>query len=265
MSLAAVMMMLALSPPDATPLTFVHGDEQVVSWVDRGSLRRTGDRVRVRTLRVRHPDKAFWVVQEIDCAAGTWALVATKNVTATDDAPPPLDGEAQHQPITRDDRSQHARRDAACDGTFARTAIRPVRGAAAAIARLAQTKATAVRERPLELIVVSAGSSPLLMDRATLQGGGPQWEVRSLRMTAGRGAWSGWMIDCTRSDLALDLQWTAPMEGRGYGTITRDQDYGGTAAVDAEQAELVRTACDPRVWDRPIHASIEAALRADVR
>lgn len=262
MSIAGLIMMLALTPADATPLTFVHGDEQIVSWIDRGSIRRTGDRVRARVLRIRHPDQAFWVVQEIDCAAGTWALVGIKNVTTTDDVPPSLDGEARHQPITRDDRSEHALRNATCDGDFRQTAIRPARGAAAAIARLAETKATAVRERPLELIVVRAGASPVLMDRATLEGGGPQWEVRSLKSTSGRGVWSGWLLDCDRTDLAVDLQWTAPMAGAGYGAVRQDRNYGGVAAADEDQAALVRAACDPEVWDRPVHASVDAAIRA---
>lgn len=262
MIMTALALALFATPPDRTALTFVHGDEQIVSWLDRDAVRRTGDRVRLRTLRIRHADQAFWVVQDIDCRANTWALVATKAVTATDDSPPSLEGDSQHQAITHDDRAQNALRRAVCDGVFVQASIAPARGGAAAIARLAETKAAAVRARPLELVVVRAGASPIFLDRATLEGGGPQWEVRSLKMTAGRGLWSGWTVDCDRSDLALDLQWTAPLRGSGYGVITQDRFYGGQAVSDLDEIMLVRTACDPGVWDRPIHGTIQAATAA---
>lgn len=252
---------LSLTPPDSTPLTFVHGDEQIVTWLDRGAMRRTGDRVRMRVLRIRHSDQAFWVVKEIDCAARTWALVGD-TVTATDDPPPPLDGEAMHMQIARDDHAENATLDAVCNGVFVQAGVAPARGAVAAIARLEETRAAAVRTRPLQLIIVAGGASPLFMDRATLESGGPQVEVRSLKMTGRGGVWSGWMLDCERRDLAVDLQWTAGLMDGGYGVVTRDWNSGGAATTDPQLLALVATACDPGVWDMRAHASIEAAMRA---
>lgn len=262
MTMFALALALLVTPPDTTPLTFVHGDEQIVTWLDRAAVRRTGDRVRMRMLRVRHADQAFWIVQEIDCAAGTWALIDNNGMSWGDGAPPPLEGEARHMPIRRDDHSETALKAAVCDGRFVQAGIRPVRGAAAAIAALEETKRAAVRARPLQLIVIRGGRTPLFMDRATLESGGPQVEVRSLEMTGGRGVWSGWMLDCERTDLAVNLQWTAPAVGASYGALTRDENYGGEEAADAAQAELVRTACAADVWDQPVHASIDAAMRA---
>lgn len=250
------------STPDTTRLTFVHGDERIVSWLDQGAVHRTDEGARVRLLRIRHPEQAFWVVLDIDCQTNRWALVGNKTVTASDDTPPSLEGAARYQAITRDDRSGRAVRDAMCDGRFVQASIAPVRGAAVAIARLAQTRAAAVRARPLELIVVHAGGSPVFLDRATLEDGGPQWQVRSLSMTAGRGQWSGWVVDCSRADLALDLQWTAPMNGTGYGTVTQDRFFGGQPASDPADLALVRTACDPGVWGQPVHRTIRAAVAA---
>lgn len=261
MTMFALALALLLTPPDTTPLTFVHGDEQIVTWLDQGAMRRTGDRVRMRVLRIRHPDQAFWVVKEIDCAARTWALVGD-TVTATDDAPPPLEGEARHMPIARDDHAENATREAVCDGVFVQAGVAPAGGAAAAIARLEETKAAAVRARPLQLIVVGPGASPLFMDRATLESGGPQVEVRTLKMTGRAGVWSGWVLDCERRDLAVDLQWTAGLVNDGYGVVTRDWTYGGEATTDPQLLALVQTACDPGVWDMPAHATIEAAMAA---
>lgn len=260
MLIAALALFLTL--PDPMPLTFVHGDEQVVDWLDRASVQRNGDRVRLRMLRIRHSDQAFWVVKEIDCVAQTWALVETKTAGEGDDTPPPVEGDAHHYRIRRDDRAGHALRDAVCDGEFTDAPVAPAPDVATAIARLDETKAAAVRARPLELITVREGGAHVFMDRATLEGGGPQWEVRSLTMTGERGVWSGWMIDCTRSDLALDLQWNAPLVDGAYGTVVRDEDYGGKPAADADQAALVDVACDPRVWDFPVRDSIAVAVRA---
>lgn len=261
MSLAALAMMLALSAPEPATLTFVHGDEQVASWLDRASTRRTGDKVRARILRVRHADQAFWLAWEVDCASNTSALITAVNVDGTAQ-PPSLEGVGRHAPIRRWDRFAWAVRDAVCDGRFVAASVQRARGVAAAIAALDESRRAGVRARPLELIVARGGSAPVLLDRATLDGGGPQWEVRSLKVTGARGVWSGWMIDCDRSDLAVDLQWTAPMVGGAHGTIRRDEHYGGEAAADADQAALVRLTCDPTIWDQPVHGSIDAALRA---
>ncbi len=261
--IAILAVALALtSAQDATPLRLVHGDEQVVTWLDEAGVRRAGDRVRARMLRVRHADQAFWVVQEIDCAARTWALVATKTVTASDGMPPPLDGEARHMPIRHDDHSENALRDAVCEGVFIEAGVPPVQGAQAAIAALEPTKRAAVRARPLQLIVVREGDSPVFMDRATLESGGPQVEVRSLEMTAAGGVWTGWMLDCERRDLAMDRQWTAPLVDGSYGTVRRDVAYGGKAPADAMETALNRMACSPEVWSWPAHSSIEAAMEA---
>lgn len=262
MSIIALILTMVLPTQAPTPLTFVHGDEQIVRWLDGGSARRTGDRVRFRVLNIRHADQAFWVAQEIDCAAGTWALIGQTGDAFGLSEPPPLEGEARHMRIRRDDRSGHALRDAVCDGVFVSASIAPVEDAAAAVAALEATRRAAVRARPLELIVLSGGGSPMLMDRATLEGGGPQWEVRSLTMTNGRGVWSGWMIDCDRSDLALDLQWTALRVGRDYGTVTRDRTFQGRAVEGPGEAALAQIACDPAVWDRPTYRTLDAALRA---
>lgn len=262
MLITTLALTLLSTPPEALPLTFVHGDEQIVTWLDRAEMRRTGDRVRVRILRVRHQNQAFWVVQEIDCVAHTWALVGNKTAGEGDDTPPPLEGDARHYPLRRDDRSGHALRDAVCDSEFTDAPIASAPDVATAIARLEETKTAAVRARRLELITVRGGAAPVFLDRATLEGGGPQWEVRSLAMAGDRGVWFGWMIDCTRSDLALDLQWTAPLVDGGYGAIVRDEDYGGKPAADAAQAALVDIACDPRVWDMPVRDTVEVAVRA---
>lgn len=264
MSIAALALALSLvTPPDTTPLTFVHGDEGLVTWIDRAALRRDGRRVRLLALRIRHPDQAFWTMQEIDCDAETWAPLGSKTVTARDDAPPPMGEQiVRPNPIRPDDSAQVALRNAACDGIFVEADIAAAAGATAAIARLNETRAAAIRARPLQLIVIRGGASPVFMDRATLESGGPQVEVRSLEMTQGRGVWSGWMLDCERRDLAMDLQWSAPMVGDGYGTVTRDRNFDGREPADAMETTLNRTACDPGVWSRPVHASIDAATRA---
>ncbi len=263
MMIAAVALALFLTPSENVVLTFVHGDEQIVSWLDRSSMRREGDRVRLRTLRIRNPGQAFWVVQDIDCRARTWALIGSpKSVTADDDAPPLLEGDARHQRIQHDDHSQQALANAVCDGVFVQAGVVPVQGAVMAIDRLAQTKEAAVRARPLQLIVVSAGAAPVFMDRATLESGGPQVEVRSLRIEGEQGVWSGWRLDCQRAALALDLLWTAPLVDGAYGSVTRDGAYGGRAAADADENSLVRSACDPGVWARPAHDTFAGAMLA---
>lgn len=262
MSIAALALALILPVPNPTTLRLVHGDEGLVRWLDRDAARRIGDRVRFRVLNIRHANQAFWATQEIDCAAGSWALIGETRDALGADERPPLDGPAHHMPIRRDDRSEQALRNAVCDGVFIETGMAPVGSVAAAVAALEATKRAAVRARPLELIVLRGGASPMFMDRATLEGGGPQWEVRSLTMTRGRGLWSGWMVTCDRSDLALDLQWSAPMQGGSYGSVTRDRTYGGRAAGEAGEAALVRVACDPAVWERPVHATLDAALEA---
>lgn len=263
MTFVALTMALSMATPDATPLTFVHGDEQIVTWLDRGAVQRTGDRVRLRVLRIRHPDQAFWVVQEIDCALDTWALVDNRSVDGGDETRPALEGEALPNPIHRDDHSENALRDAVCDGVFVDVSIAPAPDVATAVARLAETKAAAVLARPLQLMVLSQGASPLFMDRATLESGGPQVEVRSLKMTGrGQGLWSGWLLDCERSDLAMNLEWTAPLVDGTLGPMTRDRDYDAREVANAEELALVMSACDPLVWARPVHASIAAAMRA---
>jgi len=264
MSIAALAFALSLAtPPDTTPLTFVHGDEGLVTWFDRAALRRDGRRVRLRALRIRHADQAFWTVQEIDCAAGTWAPLGQKTVTARDDTPPAVGEQvARPNPIRPDDSAQVALRNAACDGIFVEAYVGAAAGASAAITRLDETRAAAIRARPLQLIVIRGGSSPVFMDRATLESGGPQVEVRSLAITQGRGVWSGWMLDCERRDLAMDLLWSAPMVESGYGIVTRDYNYDSREPADATETTLNRTACDPGVWSRPAHASIEAAMQA---
>ena len=262
MMFIALVLALSLAPSDATPLTFLHGDEEVVTWLDQASVRRTGDRVRSRLLRVRHANQTFWLVQDVDCAARTWALVATRGADGEDKSPPSMDGQAEFRPIRRDDRMSQALLEAVCDGVFVDASVPPVRGAAAATTALVRSRMAAVRARPLELIVVRPGRSPVIMDRATLEGGGPQWAVRSLKMTDGRGVWSGWDVDCTRPDLAMDLRWTAPLVDGAYGPVTPDGSFDRRPAADADGLALVQAVCDPRIWDYPVLTSIDAALRA---
>lgn len=264
MIVAALTMALSLTAPDPMTLTFVHGDEQVVSWLDRASMRRTGDRVRSRTLRIRHPEQSFWLAQEIDCAADTIALITAANVEGEPGAPPSLEGEAWHRPIRRHDRFSRALRNAVCDATYVDAGIRPVQGVAAAIGILDQTHHAAVRVRPLELLVVRGGREPVLLDRATLDGGGPQWEVRSLRLSGTRGVWSFWEFDCEGSGhMAADLRWTMPMtRGGGYGERTYDRTPVGPVAAGSERAAIKDVACAADIWDRPVHASLDTALRA---
>ncbi|MGV3579841.1 hypothetical protein [Brevundimonas sp.] len=45
MIITALALVLAL-PQEPITLTFVHGDEQIVTWLDRASMRRTGDKER---------------------------------------------------------------------------------------------------------------------------------------------------------------------------------------------------------------------------
>lgn len=262
MMFVALVMALSLAPSDTTPLTFLHGDEQVVTWLDRASVRRTGDHVRSRLLRVRHASQAFWLVEDVDCAARTSALVSTKEADGEDKSPPSMDGQGEFLSISRYDRMSHALLDVVCDGILVDASIPPVRGAAAATAALASSRTAAVRARPLELIVVRPGRSPVIIDRATLEGGGPQWEVRSLKMTDGRGVWSGWEIDCTRTDLAMDLRWTAPLVDGAYGPVTQDESFDRLPAADADELALVEGVCDPRIWDYPVLTSIDIAMRA---
>lgn len=263
MMITALIGALSLAAPDATPLTFLHGDEQVVTWLDRGSVRRTGDRVRSRVLRVRHLNQAFWLGQETDCAVRTTALITARNVEGADDAPPSLEGEGRHFPTRRHDRFTQALEAAVCDGAGASAPVRSVNGVAAATAALAEARAAAVRARPLELIMARAGRSPVLIDRATLGGGGPQWEVRSLKMTGGRGVWSWWEVDCDRGAWTADLRWSAPMRADGaYGPVTRDERPGAAAAVGSEEAAILNAACDADIWDRPAHGAVASAVGA---
>lgn len=259
----AMTLALALSPQEPITLTFVHGDEQIVTWLDRASMRRTGDRVRSRVLRIRHVDQAFWIAQEIDCAANTRAQLDVVNAEGPGSAPS-LEGEAWHRPIPHYDRFTRAVRNAVCDGTFVNAGVRPVRGEAAAIAMLERSQEAAVRVRPLELIVVRGGVSPILIDRATLEGGGPQWEIRSLKMTGGRGVWSFWEFDCSgATHMAADLRWTVPMTANGgYGPWTRDHAPVGPVAAGSDAAIIKDVACAEDIWERPVHSSRDASLRA---
>lgn len=260
----ALAMTLSLTAPDTMLLTFVHGDEQVVSWLDRASIRRTGDKVRSRTLRIRHADQSFWLAEEIDCAADTTALIIAANVQGDAATPPSLEGEAWHRPIRRYDRFSQAVRDAVCDETYVNAAVRPVQGVAAAVAVLDATHQAAVRARPLELVVVRGGAAPVLLDRATLDGGGPQWEIRSLKMAGERGLWTWWEFDCSgAAHMAADLRWSAPMtRGGGYGTRTYDREPVGPVVAGSERAAIKDVACAGDIWDREVHSSLDAALRA---
>lgn len=262
MLIAALAALLTMTPQDATLLAFLHGDEEVVTWLDQASVRRTGDRVRSRVLRVRHANQAFWLVEDVDCIARTSALVATKGADGEDKSPPSMEGQGEFYPIRQDNRMARALLDGVCDGVFVDASIPAVRGAAAATAALDSARAAAVKARPLELIVVLPGQSPVIMDRATLTGGGPQWEVRSLKMTDGRGVWSGWEVDCTRNDLAMDLRWTAPLVNGGYGPVIDDESFDRLPAADAGELALVEGVCDPRIWQYPVLTSIDAAIRA---
>ena len=132
MMFVALVMALSLAPSDTTPLTFLHGDEQVVTWLDQASVRRTGDHVRSRLLRVRHANQAFWLVEDVDCAARTSALVSTKGADGEDKSPPLMDGQGEFFPISRYDRMSHALLDAVCDGILVDASIPPDLDAAAA-------------------------------------------------------------------------------------------------------------------------------------
>lgn len=263
MIITAVALALALPPQEPITLTFVHGDEQIVTWLDRASMRRTGDTVRSRVLRIRHVDQAFWIAQEIDCAANTRASLAVVNTDGPGGAPA-LEGEAWHRPIPRYDRFTWAVRNAVCDGTYVDAGVRPVRGEAAAIAMLERSQEAAVRVRPLELVMVRVGASPILIDRATLEGGGPQWEIRSLKMVDGRGLWSFWEFDCSGDrHMAADLRWTVPMTADGgYGPWTRDHAPVGPVAAGSDAAIIKDVACAADIWERPAYSSLDAALQA---
>ncbi|MDP3802275.1 hypothetical protein [Brevundimonas sp.] len=263
MILPALFAMMSLQAPAPEPparLTFLHGDETLATWLE-ASTPRQGDRVRARVLRVRKGVQPFWLVLETDCAAGTSALIAAKNIRPEDSAPPPFEGEAWHRPLRPYDRLGRALQAAVCDGRVPHPGTPPAPGVEAAMAAALPLSAQAIRQRPLELIVARSGPAAVLVDRATLDGGGPQWEVRSLKRTGedGRGVWSWWEVDCSWRRTA-DLQWSAPARADGgYGPRTEDAGPARPVTAGSDEAAVLDVACAPDIWSRPASDSIGTA------
>lgn len=260
MSLLALLLFLnAPGLPPPLRLEFVHGDEYLASWVETSTIRRSGSRARARVLRVRHGVQPFWLVHEADCAAGTSALVAARNISPEDAAPPPLDGEARHWPARPYGRLDRALEAALCDGRFALAGVPPIGSVEAAMAASPTLSASAIRERPLELIDVQTGSGRVMVDRATLDGGGPQWEVRSLTVAVDgkAGLWSWWEFDCGPGRRTADLRWSAPARADGaYGPRVMDAAPAGPAGPDSVEAAMLAAICSPEVWNLSVSGAI---------
>ena len=265
---------LALLAGDPGPeLTLIHGDEHLATWLDVASVRRDGDRVRSRVLRIREPDQVFWVISETDCAAHTRAQIDVVN-QQPGMAPPPLDGEARwftaYKPYYRLERAIHA---AVCDGARPYAWAAPARGVDAAIARLDEARNRAVADRPLELIRAGGdGRFVMFLDRATLDGGGPQWEARSFQVTAEGfevggegfvGGWSYWEFDCDSWNRYADLRAFASV--REDGTVgprtPSDLERGQTVSPGSGEEGLLDIACAEDVWERDVITSLDEAVR----
>jgi hypothetical protein len=125
--------------------------------------------------------------------------------------------------------------------------------AEAAIAASVEARTRADAERPMALIPTGA----LLMDRTTLEGGGPQWWVRAFqpaRDGARAGVWSKWEIDCGWRQ--VDRLETIPVGDDGaLGAVQPDTEDKRDAGPDDDAYALMVAACDPAVWDRPAMAS----------
>jgi len=270
--LATALVFASPTAPPGPELTFVHGDEHLATWLERASVQRQGDVVRYRLLRVRGTDQAFWLVRETDCASSTQALVRGKNVWMDGPEAPPMEGEARHFPIRPYERMDRAVAAVVCQG--AATAYpwaRPVRGVEAAVAAAPQVRARAVAQRPLELVQVKAGRFPLFLDRSTLDGGGPQWEGRTLQLTrpddadvAGVvGAWSWWEWDCQGYGRDVDLKrYVQLMSDGSSGPETVDRAPYVAAQPGSDEAAALQAVCAADIWTRPALGSLEEARRA---
>lgn len=267
-ALAAVAVSAGASDPD---LVLIHADEQVASWLDIDAVSRDGDRVRSRVLRVRHPDQAFWVISEIDCAAGTRSQINVVNTSP--DGPPSLEGEARHfsEPKIYDRFSQTLVT-ATCDGARPYDWAEPAQTVEAAVERLDEVRHRAAAERPVELIAAEGeGRFVMFLDRATLDGGGPQWEARSFQVTAegfevgGQafvGGWSYWEFDCDSWMRTADLRAFASVREDGtVGPLTRDSGDDKTVAPGSTVEGLVNIACAADVWERKVITSLDEAIR----
>ena len=261
--LALLAMMAAQAQPAPPPrLTFFHGEEYLASWLESSEPRR-GDRVRSRILRVRHGIQPFWLVLEIDCAANTIATVSAHRAAPGDATLPSFEGDASHRPFRVWYRFERALQAAVCEGRFDHPSTPPAASVEEAMALAPALIERAVRARPLQLITVRAGSAVVMVDRATLAGGGPQWEVRSLTHTQnGRPLeWSWWEVDCDSWRRTADLRWSAPVrQGRGYGARTTDDAAARAVTPGSQEAAVLDTACASDVWARPVSGSIEEAL-----
>ena len=264
MTILAVLAMMTVPAPDPPMrLTFIHGDEYLASWLEASTPRR-GDLVRARVMRVRKGVQPYWLVLEIDCAASAIANIAARTIAPEDAAAPPFEGPgAAPLPFRAYYRFERALKAAVCDGRYDYPDAPQLTNVEAAMAAALSLGEQAVRARPMELIAVRVGSTRVLVDRATLDGGGPQWEVRSV--TVGRhgrpGVWSWWEVDCDRWRRTADLHWSAPVHGeRGYGARTMDNAPAARAAPGTVESAVLETACAPDIWRRPASGSFAEAL-----
>ncbi len=266
---AAALVLLAPPGPD---LTLIHGDEHLATWLDTGSIQSNDRRTRVRALRVRGTDQAFWLVYDVDCAAGTSGMVSVSNV---EDGKGPPDLEGREPPLNaprRYDRFRHALTAAVCDGARPYAWAQPVLDANAAIAAAGPSRDRAVAERPLELIrVVEDARFVRYLDRATLEGGGPQWEARTFQVTAegfevgGQpyiGGWSYWEFDCDQWRRQTDLLAFASVREDGtIGPRTKDDVPAEEPTRGSAEWPLWTLACAPDIWDRDVITSLDEAVR----
>lgn len=260
--LALLAMMTVPAPESPMRLTFIHGDEHLASWLESTTPRR-GDLVRARVMRARHGVQAFWLVLEVDCAASAIATITARNITPEDAAPPPFTGAGAPRPFRAFYRFERALKAAVCDGRLDHPATPRLTTVEQAMAEALSLGEQAVRVRPMELIPVRAGSTRVLVDRATLDGGGPQWEVRSVTVArnGSPAVWSWWEVDCDSWLRTADLRWSAPVQGgRGYGVRTGDEAPAARVRPDSVESAVLETACAPDVWNRPAFASFADAL-----
>ncbi len=271
----AALFALALSQSAAHPhdLRLIQGDDEIVTWLDEAATEQHGTRVRTRVLRVRHPDQAFWVATEIDCAAGTQASLHVQNF---DDGPlrplepsnSPIES-GPHRPVRPYDVLGRALSAAICDGGARPFPWAPrLENAQAAVDALHEVRGRADAERPMAFVPAGVGHFALYLDRSTLQGGGPQWWVRTFQVAhpdfeAGGetylGGWSKWEIDCGR-ETADRLDFASVRSNGEIGPTMEDDAPARRVAPGDEAFLLVQAVCDDQVWTRPALGSLEEAV-----
>jgi hypothetical protein len=263
---AMIALLLALVSDPAGGLRLIQADDEIVTWLDTTAVEQRGERVRTRSLRVRGVDQAFWVVTELDCAAGTLGQLDVQNLADTPG--PALEGDPRHYPLRPYDAYSRSLTAIVCEGAEPFGWAPRMGSAQAAVAATPEVRVRGDAERPMALIPVGVGHFALYMDRETLRGGGPQWWVRTFQVThadfeaAGQtylGGWSRWEIDCGR--MTVDRQTFASVRTDGaLGAQTPIDQPPRTVARGDEAYELALAVCDPDVWTRPALATLDDAV-----